>query len=180
MPWKRPKAPETLRQAVDLRTEERVLSAAEAAGDTFVVATNFALSQMLPTGEGQGSGEGQEYAMAWRIPWDHIDKAQWEPPHLVLQLRPGDPASPGEQVAVEIDIATDFPAVVRDQVQTSILASEEIDVLGTASRVVARRSPESGDTVWRVMLGKGLDPSDEATREAAKAGLAAYRERIGV
>jgi hypothetical protein len=176
IPWRKPKAPSGVRAAVTLVGDERVYISAPSHEGQYVVASSAALYLVQPT-----QTEGQ-YAVDWRVRWDQIDLAKWQPPLLKMQVRaPGVTSGPAtELINVMIDQATELPAVVRDRVDQSFVVNEEIPVGEGTARVVARTHSDSGQTIWRVIMGAGVDPEDDFARLEAAAGLAQLRSKLGV
>lgn len=176
MPWRRPSVPVGVREALHTKPEERVLTTAKSGDEDFVVATTVSLYLVVA----QSSPTDGSFSIAWRIRWDQIDKARWEPPHLMMQLQSPLVDGGTDSVEVLVDQVSDLPATVRDRVNSSIIASEEIPVLSGSARVVARRNSDTGEAVWRVIFGPGIDSQDPEVRQTVEEGLAAIRSRLGV
>lgn len=175
-PWGKPKVPRGVRGAVDLIGDERVYLTASSHEGSYVVASSSAIYLVVP------SEDEEVFEVEWRIRWDQIDLAKWNPPLLTMQIRASDVATgpTTEQIEVVIDQATEVPAVVRDRVDQSFVVNEEIPVGDGTARVVARTHSDTGDTSWRVIMGPGVDAQDEAARAEAAAGLEQLRSRLGV
>ncbi|MCH9816602.1 MAG: hypothetical protein K0U64_09170 [Actinomycetia bacterium] len=176
LPWRKPKVPAGVRDAVELIGDERVYLSAQSHEGSYVVASSHALILVVP------QDGGPQYKVEWRVRWDQIDLAKWQPPLLKMDIRSAEahsgPAT--EHIDVVIDQATEFPAVVRDRVDQSFVVNEEIPVGDGVARVVARTHSDTGETTWRVIMGPDLDPQDEAARAEAAAGLAQLRSKLGV
>ena len=141
-----------------------------------MVASSHAIILVVP------ADDGQDYQVDWRVRWDQIDLAKWNPPLLKMDIRAPDALTgpPTEHIDVVIDQATELPAVVRDRVDQSFVVNEEIPVGDGVARVVARTHSDTGETSWRVIMGPDLDPQDEVARAEAAAGLAQLRSKLGV
>jgi hypothetical protein len=176
MPWRRPSVPTGVRSVLGLRTGERVLATARSGEADFVVATTVSLCLV----EARNAVGATDYSMAWRVRWDQIDKARWDPPLMNIELRSVLDEVGTDTVQVHVDQVSQLPAVVRDRVNDSILASEEIAVSDGSVRVIARRNSDTGEAVWRVVFGPGVDSQDPEVRREAEEGLAALRSRLGV
>lgn len=177
-PWRRRRVPAGVLEAVDLRPGERVLAMAQSDHSALLVATSTALVRVAPGSD----SAGETYSLDWRFRWDQIDNARWEAPDLSLKVRLGEPAVAvdPQHIRTEVDKTADLPAVVRDRVSESIIASEQIPVEGGSVLAVARRHSETTETIWRVTMGPGVDVDDPEIIKQAEQGLAALRSRWGV
>jgi hypothetical protein len=115
-----------------------------------------------------------------RIPWDRINKAQWDEPMLELVVLDGD-GQPSRLVRVPLEQANGVPAAVHAQVVQSVIASERLDLGGGAGAVAtARRNLDADSIWWSVVFDGGLDHADPALRSRADDALAALRGSLGV
>lgn len=151
-----------------IEKDERVLSWADTAGGSAVVATSRGLWWPVSS----------EYRL---IAWHHIDKAVWRDgimaiteaevvDDLVVDRRP---------VSVVLDKPRDLPPVVRKRVEANIVRSELLSVGGGAVRFVARRVPGEDGVSWWARLEPGT-PDTESVRAAISARLALLRAEAEV
>lgn len=178
IPWRRELVPEDVRAAVALQPGERVLAAAPGGDQAFLVASDRAL-YVVPAVPGPDESAPGERGPARRIRWDLIDRARWEPPLLLLELR-ADETAPVRAEQLAVDQTGDLPAVVRDRVTNSILVNSRIDVAGGHARVVARRNTDTNLLQWRIVTSPGVDPQDPLVQQAARRELDDLRSRLGV
>ncbi|MCB0918234.1 MAG: hypothetical protein KDC39_06650 [Actinobacteria bacterium] len=162
------RVPAAVKAAVPMAQGESVMAVAASGRTAFVVATDRALSRV----EAQDSPE-----VLWRLRWDQIDNARWEPPELELDVR----LEQGQHsVVIPVDHRSDLPSVTRERITSSIIVNEEADVGPGTARIVARRHSDDNRLVWRIIMGDGIDPTDEAARTAAEQALNDLRARLGV
>jgi hypothetical protein len=176
-PWRRKRVPAGVREAIELIPGEQVLAVARSGQAAYLVATSSALVLVTTNTE----SEVDEFMPVWRVRWDQIDNARWSAPDLIMTTRVDDLDEGGlREIRTEVETGAELPAVVHDRVNDSILASEQIPVQGGSIRAVARRHGESGETIWRVIIGKGIDMNSPEVRRQAEEGLAVLRSRLGV
>lgn len=135
---------------------EHLLSWAYDTGGDALVAT---------TGGLWGYGE----RLAW-VEIDHVSFAE-----NMLTIRGID----GEDREVPLREARDLPAVVKAQVEGSVLHSRRVPLLadGRGVTIVARRS--GADIDWRLQFDVGLEP-DDALWDKAERARDAIRAELGV
>ncbi|MGB8022664.1 MAG: hypothetical protein WCF04_15660 [Candidatus Nanopelagicales bacterium] len=119
-----------------------------------------------------------------RIPWDLVVRAAWSEEFLDLVAQSA-PGSSTRQMRLRFRQAGEVPAVVRERVEWTVLASQHADLEHPDGRsggatLNARRSPESGEVRWAIVFDRGLDTRDPGWREAADRALAELRSRMGV
>lgn len=119
-----------------------------------------------------------------RIAWDLVVRAAWSEEFLDLVVQGAPGASP-EQLRLRFDEPGEVPAVVRERIEWSLVASQRMPLRhpdGRSGGVLlnARRSPESGQVRWAAVFDAGIDPGDVGWRRAADAAIAALREQLGV
>ncbi len=119
-----------------------------------------------------------------RLAWDQVIRAGWSEEFLdlVYQAQPG---AGRAEVRLRFEAPGNVPAVVRERVEWTVLASHAVTLRHpdgrTAQAVLnARRSPESGEVRWAVVFGADADPSDEQWRAAADEALAEVRDQLGI
>ena len=101
---------------------------------------------------------------------------------LVVQSHPGGPT---RQVRLRFSAPGNVPAVVKERVQWTVVASQSVELTHPSGRsgsamLNARRSPATGEVRWAVVFGQGIDAADPAWRAAADAVLADLRSQLGV
>ena len=121
---------------------------------------------------------------ATRVPWDLVVRGAWSEEFLdlVVQSHPGGPT---RQVRLRFSAPGNVPAVVKERVQWTVVASQSVELTHPSGRsgsamLNARRSPATGEVRWAVVFGQGIDAADPAWRAAADAVLADLRSQLGV
>lgn len=165
--WRRRLDPRVAR-VLDGATGERLLAWGVLADGALVVCTDQAIR--FPTDR--------------RIAWDQVVRGAWSEEFLDLVVQPA-PGAPGEQVRLRFDAPGEVPAVVRERVEWSVLASHRVvltlpDGRSGAAMLNARRSAQTGDVRWAVVFDPQIDSGDPAWRAAADAALARLRAQLGV
>lgn len=171
MRWRvRPESvPSDVRDKLSLESGERVLASGLSSEGTWFVGTDRCLYIV--------SDE------VIRLPWERVERASWDRDSSELVV---------EEVA---DFGTGHPRhtalfddprrlleLLRERVTASVLLTQHVPVAGSRGiKVVARRSPlRTGDIEFSYVLANGLDPDDEAVREAGRRGVAAVRADLGL
>ncbi len=166
--------PAEIRARAELPRGERVLAAAVATGDTWVLGTRDHLVLVTPRA-----------ADVRRVPWERVLRADWDrdtdrltvveigeyslrhPVHLFTITEPGEPSL--------------LLQLVRERVTASLVLQRRVDLDGRRGlTVVARRPPAGGPVSWAYELDPGVDPADPAVASAAERGLHAAAEELGL
>lgn len=143
---------------------ERVVSWADTAGGTVVVATPLGLWWPFPDGPR-------------RMAWQHIDKVVWQDGVItVTEAEVVDDALLVDRPPVSARLTTprDLPPTVRKRVEGNIVRRELVTVTGGAVRFVGRRVPGRDGLTWWARLEPGT-PDTAPVREAIRARLALLR-----
>jgi hypothetical protein len=161
---------------LDLRRGERVLASAEVRGGRRVVATTLALHRPVP-------GEGFV-----RIPWDDVISATWDDQRSALTVEAAPPDGARERHVLALEDAGRLPETVRERVQSTILVSRHVPLVGKRGvRVVGRRivgagvvsSGRVGDGVrWHVVPDAGIDLQDPELQPSIAAAVSETREQL--
>ena len=115
-----------------------------------------------------------------RLPWDRINRAQWDEPMLELVVLDAD-GQPDRLVRVPLGVGSSLPAAVHAQVTESVIVSERLQLGdGQGALAVARRSCDEDAIWWSIVFDAGLDPGDAALRARADAALAELRAALGI
>ena len=157
-----------------MRPRERVLAAAVDSGDRWWVGTDRALHHPAP------ADASTEAAYAC-LPWQRIDKAEWDREAEVLRLTRTAPfGEPMPVTVVHLPDPGQLLPLLRERVTASIVVSQPVPLRGEASvRVMARRAPHTDDPLeWSLAFDEGLDPADPAVRSAAERALADVRAQV--
>lgn len=120
-----------------------------------------------------------------RLAWHEIDRAVWADDVLTLL------AVDGEARPVPLAEPRDLPAVVKAQVEASVLHSRAVALLpdGRGVTVVARRiggpagvggSAGSGRVDWRLHYDAGVPVDDLEVRARAESALREVRRDLGI
>ena len=126
-------------------------------------------------------------AIRWageRVPWDLVVRGAWSEEFLDLVVQDA-PGARSRQVRLRFDVPGNVPAVVRERVQWTVVASQRATLQHPDGRtggamLNARRSPADGEVRWGVVFDSGIDARDPGWRVAADAALADLREQLGV
>lgn len=115
-----------------------------------------------------------------RLPWDRINRAQWDEPMLELVVLDAD-GEPDRLVRVPLGVGSALPAAVHAQVTESVVVSERLQLGdGAAALAVARRSSDQDAIWWSIVFDAGLDPRDPGLRARADEALAELRAALGI
>lgn len=147
-----------------LGKDERVLSWADTAEDTVVLATPLGL--WWPDADGLR-----------QIPWQLIDRVVWRDSRLlVVQADVVDDLLlvDREPVKAVLTRPRDLPPTVRKRVEANIVRSELLTFAGGAVRFVGRRQPGRDGALWWARLEPGTRDNEEL-RAAIAARLAILR-----
>ena len=153
-----------------LVTGERALVKEEDAGGVPVVATTFALHHL---------SRAESMATWQRMPWEEIGRIHWERRASVLTLVRF-PGGPQRTVRLRLSPSSALPALVRERVAATEIASADIALRGYPSTVRARRRPGTSHIVWIVLLGAGVNPHEPEVRAAIDAATRDLRARLGL
>jgi hypothetical protein len=118
-----------------------------------------------------------------RVGWDQVVRGSWSEEFLdlVVQETPGERPA---QLRLRFEQPGQVPAVVRERVQWTVVASHRVTLQHRDGRYAmamlnARRAPGTGEVRWGVVFDPGVDPADPGWRTAADEALADLRERLG-
>ena len=115
-----------------------------------------------------------------RLPWDRINRAQWDEPMLELVVLDAN-GQPDRLVRVPLGVGSALPAAVHAQVTESVVVSERLQLGdGAAALAVARRSSDQDAIWWSIVFDPGLDPRDPGLRAQADEALAELRASLGI
>jgi hypothetical protein len=158
-------------EAAALAPGEKVLAGVPAGEDTWLLGTRAAL-HLVPA-----------QAAATRIPWEHVERADWDrDEERLLVLEVGEFGRPRPQHAFAVSDPGVLLELLRERVTASVVLQRRVPVQGKRGLlVIARRSPAGGgELTWAYEFDRGVDPDDPAVRRAAEAGLRAARSEIGM
>lgn len=149
-----------------LPSGDRRLAAGALADGAWAVATASALMVVDAT------------HVRWRRPWHEVDHAGWEaePPRATVTWVDG---SPDTVMDLADPFPSQFPAVLRERVQASVVHTERLDLRGGGvARAVIRRAHD-GSLHSQVILDASVEPT-AAERTAIEALEARARETVGL
>ncbi|MGH8893966.1 MAG: hypothetical protein ACRDWY_11785 [Actinomycetes bacterium] len=160
MRWRREDIPDHARASLGLRPRERVLAAARDGSGGWLAATEFALV---------GAG--------LRIAWVDIAHVRWLDEDRFLIVDP----VPGAFAPARFALADPgrLPEVVHERVMASIVVSRTVALPGGGEARVVGRDDGSGELVWQVVPGAGVDPTDATVRRTTNAAVASLRGELG-
>ncbi len=116
------------------------------------------------------------------LAWDEVLHASANPRTGVLTLSILPPRSPARLVLHLVAGQDQFLDLVRDRVAASALVTASVWLAGAAQEatVAARRSPSSGETSWRVVLGALSGPPTAALDAEIDLAVAELRASAGL
>jgi hypothetical protein len=188
--------PREVAEAAPLRRGEKVLAGAQARDGSWVLGTRDALYVVPATGPGSTTptsggadprgpkdSHGDAMPAEMRIPWESIDRADWDRDEDRLVV-----SEVGEfgRVRPQHVFAVADPGLllelVRERVTASVVLQRRVVTEGKRGLlVIARRSPAgSGNIAWAYQFDPGVDPDDPGVIAAAEAGLRAAQDELGL
>lgn len=178
--------PPDVPSAARLRPGEKVLAAAQAADDAWLLGTRDAF-YVVPAPEGpsaQASTDDLAKAKArTRIPWETIERADWDRDDdrlVVSEVGEFGRVQPRHEFRVpEPGLLLDL---VRERVTASVVLQRRVVTHGKRGLfVIGRRAPAGGGEVqWAYQFDPGVDPEDPDVMAAAEAALRAARDELGL
>ena len=172
LPLRRPvRLPPGLRAELGLAPRERILSCAESRDGRPVVATTTALHRPVPGGGFVA------------VPWHEILGATWDDERGALTVEAARRDRPRERHVLVLADPGRLPETVRERVQSSIVVSRHVPLVGKRGvRVVGRREAVSaaGDAAvhWHVVPDPGIDVEDPALRDGVEAAVRETRAQV--
>jgi hypothetical protein len=170
--------------ALGLPPRQHVLAAAQDGSGRWWVATHDML--LMP---GTGPERGSSTGPAKGVPWEEIDKAEWDRDSARFTLLiVGAPAP----VHTRFENADDLLTVLRERVTTSVVAVRTIPlddptvvervggVLPGDAIVTVRRRSADRSLFTQVAFSQPLDPNRPEVRAAGEATAAIARSELGV
>jgi hypothetical protein len=159
---RRAAAPDFVLQLIPM--EQRIVSWAETAAESFVVAT--------PAGLWWPDGDGLRC-----IGWQFVNKVVWQGTALVLteaELIDDLLLVDKPDVAVDLAVPRDLPPTIRKRVEANVVRSEVLNIMSGQARFVARRIPGEDGVRWWARLEAGTKDTEQS-RAAVSARLAILR-----
>jgi hypothetical protein len=173
---RRPSLPEPLRARLALPPGDRVLASVRLTDGGWAVATRRAV--YVASAEPEATGPQAVPAELVRHPWADVDRATLDAESATITVHWV--AGWSQPLALVESGARDFAQVLRERVQSSVVHSEKVDVVGGTVRVALRRDEDGG--FLSQVIGEGrvdlADPGVAALVDAterrvrAEAGLA--------
>lgn len=176
--------PKQIRAKLQLEQGERVVAAAPEPDGGYVVASTLAL--YLPPGDSavtDATAAGTAHEGGYeRLPWERVDRAEWDREAEVLQVTPTVPF--GEPVTYRVVRLTEASerllTTIRERVTASIVVDRQVPLRGDLGvRVVGRRRlAGEAPMTWALVFDVGLDPNDAGVYDAAQAALAEVQTEV--
>jgi hypothetical protein len=161
--------PAELEASLGLEPDERVL--ADAAG---------------PDGHwyaGTASALHLNEGTAWRrIPWERIERAEWDADASTLTLvEVTDWGQPERPLTLEIVETARLLELIRERITKSVVIRVFAAVHGRKGlSVIGRRGPAGdGDVTWSYVIAAGLDPEDPLVAQVAERTLQEAQAELG-
>ncbi len=160
--------PAAVRAAAGLGRWQRPLAVAVLDEGGTAVATRDHLAVVDP-----GAGAAASPALRWRRPWHEVDAGTWDDAGRVLQV--SWVGGGRDALAVVGDTGTRLPEVLRERVQSTVVASRHVLVDGARGvRLVVRRAPRG--LLLQEVADRGVDlgsPRTQAVLASERDALAA-------
>jgi hypothetical protein len=161
---------------------EKVLAGTRTTDGTWLLGTHQALHVVLERGAVVGQ-EPQASPVERRIPWEHIERADWDRDEERLVVE-----EVGEfgRVRPRHEFAVAEPGLllelVRERVTASVVLQRRVNTEGKKGLlVIGRRSPVGGGEIsWAYQFDAGVDPEDPSVMAAAEGGLRAAQADLGL
>lgn len=151
-----------------LEKGEKVLAGTVAQDGSWLLGTRDAL---LITG-----------AAPTRIPWQHIERVDWEHEESRVQvIEVGEFGKVRPEYTFEIADPGLLLEFVRERVTASVVLQRHVAVSGKKGLfVIARRAPRGDSEItWSYEFDRGIDPEDPAVMVAPRRGLETAAEELG-
>lgn len=139
-------------------------------------------SAASPEGPVAGTREALYLPGGRRIPWQHVEAADWDSDAETLRV--SEVGTWGEE-RPSYTFALSEPdrllQLVRERVTATVLLQRHVPIRGAQGvRVIARRAP-TGDreVTWLFEYDAGVDPDDPFVDHAAREALAAAKDEVG-
>jgi hypothetical protein len=133
--------------------------------------------------DGSGGDLLESAAPSVRIPWTHIERADWDEASQQLRVREIAPfGEVGATHTARLLGAERLLQLVRERVTAAVVRTQEVPYSGGGSfRVLARR-PDDGSAgfVWSIELPPGADPGDPRVAAEAAGALTAVQTDLGI
>jgi hypothetical protein len=117
-----------------------------------------------------------------RIPWEHVEAADWDLESETLKVREvGTWGEPRPAYALELTDAGRLLELVRERVTATVVIQRHVPIRGRLGvRVIGRRAPAGArELSWFFQYDEGVDPGDPFVEHAAQEALAAARNDVG-
>lgn len=175
-PFKRSvRVPSSVLDAAVLEKGEKVLAGTANRDGSWLLGTRDALV-IVPAPVAVG-------AVQTRIPWQQVERADWSRDDERLRLNTvGEFGKVRPEYSFEIDDPGLLLELIRERVTASVVLQRRVPVSGKKGLIViARRAPRGdGEITWAYEFDTGIDPDDPAVMAAARRGLEAAAEELGL
>lgn len=161
--------PADVMAAAPLEKGENVLAATVARDGSWLLGTRDSL---LITGEDPT-----------RIPWQHVELVDWDREESRLRvIEVGEFGKVRPEYTFEIADPGLLLEFIRERVTASVVLQRHVAVSGKKGLfVIARRAPRGDSEItWSYEFDRGIDPEDPAVMVAARQGLDAAVEELGI
>ncbi len=168
--------PESVVAAAPLEKGEKVLAGTPARDGAWLLGTRDALVITSPD-------ESADQSAATRIPWQRVERADWDRDEERLRVNEvGEFGQVRPEYTFEIEDPGLLLELIRERVTASVVLQRHVPVEGKKGLfVIARRAPRGdGEIAWAYEFDLGIDPEDPAVMAAARRGLDAAAEELGL
>lgn len=178
-PFKRSvRVPSAVLDAAVLEKGEKVLAGTPARDGSWLLGTRDALVIVPPPAPDEAAR-----AVQTRIPWQQVERADWSREDERLRIHEvGEFGMVRPEYSFEIDDPGLLLELIRERVTASVVLQRRVHVSGRKGlMVIARRAPRGdGEITWAYEFDPGIDPDDPAVMAAARHGLEAAAEELGL
>ncbi|QJW36469.1 hypothetical protein [Cellulosimicrobium protaetiae] len=169
MSWfRRPSLPDSVRRALDVPADDRVLASAELTDGSWAVATR---TELLTSDAAGGT--------VARRPWSDVDRAGYAPETAAITVSWVDGAAP-LVLRLADPRRSSLAQTLRERVQSSVVLSETVTfAAGLTARVAVRRDGD-GELFSQVVADPGVDLDDPEVAGRVDAAEGRVRSASGL
>lgn len=115
-------------------------------------------------------------------PWEQLQGAQWDQETAILTVEAiGEFGQPRPRVEAKLDNPRRFLQLVRERITATVVIQRRFPIDGEQGfRVIARRSPATGEIEFMVEFDPGVNPEDERISALAQRGISLIQGELGL
>lgn len=171
-----PTVPEAVRSAVDLRSGEKLLAAAQDdVTRAWVVATSW---RLIAVADPEAAGEDR---IEVDRPWLEVDSGAWDPDTTVLSMTWVDGGTGRQWTLRRLTGPGRMPETFRERVSASVVLMREVDLgPGRKARVAIRKALDTRELSDQVLLGRNSRLDDPLFAREVALARAELRDQVGM